>query len=788
MAANSGSGGRIFVNGELLGEPVVRASGGGPKYHPRTFNEARAVLAPQVTAIRNQLADLDPALRVKKVVIEADVWANYLANSYFPSRLINQLKFAPLGSKVIDGILNLPSSGETPAPSKSFLLAVDEADLDALQELLRTGGNTKALQGAADELRQFTTFRLAEAHTNDSDGLVAAELCPYEAVLHPDPDHTTPHARAAASNAVLTKFTALVESVGGRVHSEHNDTVDGLTFVAVDIPPGQLAAVTAFNPLRTISPTPRIETLSGHDETIAPSEAVPTGKKSDRNIPEVLVFDGGVDATTPFFKDSVTAIDLTGKGITAGDAAHGSAVTAAVLYGDLGQGQAIPAPAANITHYQIFPGPKEDATEYPWILRQIREQVTKSEARIVNLSLGPRVATEDNEPHRWTAVLDKIAYERGVLFVTAAGNNGEKDASSGLNRVQVPGDMVNGLCVGACDNPEGNLSWRAAAYSGRGPGRPGARVQPGVVTHGGTRDDPFGRLRANGEIHYDGFGTSYAAPLATNVLARLVPELGPLADAPTLRALAAHFAENIDKHDVVEVGHGRLTNDVENLLNCTADEATTIYQGLLGRDEVLGFQLPYPESANSGTFDLRWTLAFTSATDSAEAGEYTNAGLEAKFRPHASRYPLRRKNPVTGKHETKVRHVRKDSKEIGDMVALGWIPGPNPATRQPKNNSAKEQTRRDQGKWESLWRAEDALQASSLEHPRIDISHVTREGGRITSDTEDIEFTLVVTVKSRKNLPVYSEVASQFTVLAPLPTVIPVEVEAEIENEVEVDL
>lgn len=786
MAGNSETGGRVFVNGELLGEPVVRASGGGPKYHPRTLAEARVVLAPQITAIKNRLATLDPALRANKVVVEADVWANYLANSYFPARLISQLKFAPLGSKVLDGVLSLPRTGETPAPSKSYLLAVDEKDLDALQELLSTGGTTKTLQGAADEMRQFTNLRLSEAHGNNVDESGIAELQPYEAVLHPDPDETTSQARVPASETVLSKFAHLIESVGGHVHFEHNDTVDGLTFVAVDIPPSQLEAVTAFNPLRSITPTPKIEILSSRDEPVASSGSVLEHSKPENNLPEVLVFDGGVDASAPLFRDSVTAVDLTGNGLKAGDAVHGSAVTAAVLYGNLGQGHAIHPPAANITHYQIFPGPKEDATEYPWILRQIRDQVTKSKAKIVNLSLGPMVATEDNEPHRWTAVLDKLAYERGVLFVTAAGNNGEKDSLSGLNRIQVPGDMVNGLCVGACDSPEDVNDWQVAPYSGRGPGRAGARVQPGVVTFGGTREDPFGRVRADGNIFYDDFGTSYAAPLATNVLARLVPELGPLADAPTLRALAVHFAENIADHDIHDVGHGRLVDDVRSLLNCSGDEATAIYQGLIARDEVLGFQMPYPENTNLGMFDLHWTLAFTSATDSAEAGEYTNAGLEAKFRPHASKYSLTRKNSATGKLENKTKHVQNDSQEIGDLIAAGWKLSQNPTTRTPKSHSAKEQDRRDQGKWESLWRAKDALQASSLEHPRIDISHVTREGGRITSDTEDIEFTLVVTVKSRKGLPVYSEVESQFSVLTALPA--SVSVEARSENEIQVEL
>lgn len=75
------------------------------------------------------------------------------------------------------------------------------------------------------------------------------------------------------------------------------------------------------------------------------------------------------------------------------------------------------------------------------------------------------------------------------------------------------------------------------------------------------------------------------------------------------------------------------------------------------------------------------------------------------------------------------------------------------------------------------------MRASSLQEPRIDISHVTREGGRITNDTEDIEFSLIVTVRSKKGLPVYSDVASEFQVLTPLPSMISVAVEGATEIE-----
>lgn len=786
--ADVSHGGRAFVNGELLGASVVRSSGGGPKTHPRTVEEAQGILVPQIRRVRDQIAQLPEELRMSKVVIEADVWANYLANSYYPSRLLNALRIAPLGSKLVQGVSSLPSTGETEAPSKSYLLAVDDNDLAEIETLFSAAPGEKTRQGAADELRQFNAIRLAEARTSRDDHEDGG-LAPFEAVLHPDPIRTTARNRVAATAEVLEKFTALVASVGGVVHNDLNEAIDGLTFVAVELPVDEVATITAFNPLRSITPSPPIVLATAANDN-AQKEITEPPVSPSVGAPNVLVFDGGIDGSARLFASSTTSIDLTGKGLALGDVRHGSAVTAAVLYGDLADGRLLAAPAAHVTHFQIVPSPDRDAREYAWILRQIRTQTESLQPKIVNLSLGPKVATDDGEPHRWTAVLDKLAHRYGTLFVTAAGNHGERDQTSGFHRVQVPGDMVNGLCVGAADAPAAETQWAAADYSGRGPGRAGARVQPSVLAYGGTPDRLFGRVRGDGSVIHDDFGTSYAAPLITHVASQLHTQLAAASDAPTLRALIAHGADPIGDEDIHRAGHGRLTRDADAILQCGSDEAMVIYQGLIARDEVLGFPVPLPSNLGTGKYDLKWTLSFVTETDSAEAGEYTNAGLEATFRPHAQRFDFRRKDPATKKWVTKTKHVQRDAVEISDLMAEGWKPGVHPSTRALKTESADETTRREQGKWESLWCASDTLRASSLEDPRIDISHVSREGGRITADSDDIEFTLVVTIKSRNGLPVYAALAAdaRWDVLTPLPVVQPVEVQGTVQSESETDI
>lgn len=768
------TGGRIFVNGEGLSEPAIRAKGGGEKHHPQTLEQARVNLAPQLATVRAAIDAIPEKLRAERVVLEAEVFANYLANSYFPEDLVTKLQLRPLGSKIVEhGKQSLPSTGETEAISKSFLLSADAKAVQTMEAILAGSTGTK---GAANDLRQFTKISVSAAHrATPKDANTSLE--PFEAVLHPDPDVSSVFERAAASQSTLDKFEALVESVGGRVVQGENDVIDGLTFVALELPADRVDEVAAYNPLRSLTPAPKIAFMDGVLDDEEPAGAL-EDPEARTGLPEVLVFDGGIDDAGTIFAGNVSAVNLTGETAKPSDQNHGSAVTAAVLYGDVANtGSALEA-AAHVTHYQILPTPDSDAAEFPWILRQIQDVVGTTDARIVNLSLGPRAPVEDREPHRWTAVLDKIAYNRQILFVTAAGNNGESDAKTGLNRVQSPADMVNGLCVGATDSADSGPGWQAAPYSGRGPGRPGARIQPAVVAYGGTSKRRFGRVRANGEIYHDHWGTSYAAPLVTNALARLSTQLDGRSDANTLRALAVHFAENVDEHPLIDVGHGRLTGDINALLQSPPNEATVIYQGLIKRDEVLAFRLPVPKTLNKGMVDIRWSLALSTATDSAEAGEYSKAGLELTFRPHAEKYSMRRKRPGSDKEESK--NVRiSDVALVKQMESDGWKLSQNPVTKQPRHSSRNEVTKREQGKWESLWRANTSMQAASLLRPRIDISHLTREGGRITTGKDDIEFSLVVSVTSRANLPVYSDVQTEFSVLTALPVVTPVTVNVE---------
>jgi subtilisin family serine protease len=110
----------------------------------------------------------------------------------------------------------------------------------------------------------------------------------------------------------------------------------------------------------------------------------------------------------------------------------------------------------------------------------------------------------------------RLAWERGLLLVNAAGNYGPRPSTVGA-----PGDAPHALTVGATD-----VAGRIVPFSSRGPTGDG-RVKPDVVAPGA------GVLVADARTR-DGYrrdgGTSYAAPLVAGIAALVVqahPDWGP---------------------------------------------------------------------------------------------------------------------------------------------------------------------------------------------------------------------------------------------------------------------
>jgi hypothetical protein len=765
----------ILAGGEALRKEAERAMGGGPKYHPRSFDEARDRLRPQIEALQQAIASTPATLRGARVVFEATVLPNYLANSYFPAELFRDADLVPVGTRATTGPYQTATRTRDDQPTKTYLLAGDERSIARVAELLATDEARGAATAARERLRQFDIVRLPDVDEvlRARPELYDDELLTWEAVLHPGVN-ALGDVTAAERQEILAKWAAWVEQLGGEIAVNYQRFVRGMTFMPVRLPAGAAEQATRFNPLRALRPMPKVRPMPvGPLRVVTTARelpAPPPGQRPQSDM-RVAVFDGGVARGIPHLDPFVDAIDVTPEPEDADDVAHGTMVTGALLYGPLGDGQPLRTPDAGIDHFRVVPVPSAGVWDVDlyWILDRIVEQVRARGYPVVSLSLGPDLPVDDQtEPHAWTAQLDELTEELGVLFLNAVGNNGRLDAASGLNRVQVPSDMVNALSIGACDLRAPAGGWARASYSAVGPGRSGARLKPCGVAFGGDETTPFQGIVAGARIG-EAAGTSMATPAAGHGIIGLAARLGPQLTTPdVLRTFALHFAEPPDGQPVDEVGFGRLLERYDERWNCQPNEATILYRDTIERDQVISLPFPFAADVVAGRMvDLVWTLVFTAPTDPTDAVDYTQAGLEVVFRPHARRYAFR--DPATNRSVEL--DVQEQRQEALDQLAAGAVLSALPATR-PSERHRNEALQREEGKWETALHYSKRMRANGLYDPQVTVNYLAREDGRLTA-AAPLPFAMLVTLRGPQGVKLYDAIRQRYQMLVPLTARIP---------------
>jgi Subtilase family len=791
MAKESGSGSDgirrpLLGGGEKLREIVEVSGGGGEKGHPYTVFEAFESLAPQAEALLENVRTMPEGLRADHVVVEAKLLPNYLAATYFPQALIENAGLYPVGTRIAKGTLKTAKQEREGVDTKTLILA---GDLRRVMNFAKraTIAPTDEKDPFWAQLRYFSDLKVPtvdEVLTGKIDELGAGEVITWEAVLNQIGRDELE--RAELGGAALARWFEYVRSLDGDVDEDYVRPVGGMVFVPVALQKELVEEAARFNLLRALRPMPKIRPRPQpifRSTPHAPLPPPPTSDTKPETDERVAIFDGGIDASQPYFAPYVNAVDLTSEPPDVGGLNHGSVVTTALLYGHIDHGQTTLPPAkCYADHFRVFPPPSGvastngvDAGSY-WILDQIVATVRTGDYRLVNLSLGPNEAVvSGGVPHRWTVELDELAIEKGVTFFVAAGNNGGLDDSLELNRIQVPGDMVNGITVGATASRGGKPV--RAEYSAIGPGRFGQRVQPVGVTFGGSDPEPFrGIDHAGSSIEMT--GTSYACPSALRGAVHLTSMLGDRASTDAVRAFSAHYARRLNRgHKFEELGYGVLREDYDDVLVCEPNEVSIVYQDRLNRGELIAMRVPFPPSrhiASDEKLDIDWTIAYVTPVNPADAADYTLRGVEDVFRPNEWMRSVSKDGRVHNAID-----VRKHAQEAARLTESGFTVSSTPKAHDgTRRKSGFEVNRRTHGKWETIIRGAVRVTASDLYSPRLDLKYITRAGGILTKTEPPLEFTMIVTLTARKGVTLYDLVRQKYTVLTPLVAKIPVTLKA----------
>ena len=732
----------LLGRGERLTEDVTVRSGGGPKEAPYTFSEARTRLMPMLgRAVEEMDALPDDACPRDRAVLALTLNPEYIAKSYFPNDLLREVGIEIVGSRPQKVKPEKRSRGREPTETITTQLFA-RGPRGAFRGWSQTLPDWSPTRRGAVELVSIEEIATPAPRMKIKGSLPEKGVLPIEIVLHAGELESEMDALAEFGRFLESRD--LPRSFGRRFYAQ------GLCFIELDAPSERAEEIATFSTVRALRKMPELRVLR---PTIR-SSGIPTSRPTLPTEPaiseatRVAIFDGGLPEGHPL-TEWAAPYEFEGMlPATAELHEHGVAVTSAALFGHIDPKKPIPRPFAAIDHYRVLDDdPHQDPHELYEVLERIEGVLESQEYDFISLSIGPCLPIEDDDVHAWTAVLDDRLARISTLAVIAVGNDGESDAATGLNRVQVPSDCVNALAVGACDTTE--AEWLRAPYSSVGPGRSPGLIKPDLVGFGGSLAQQFVVVghELDPKLTTTG-GTSFATPNVVRMASGVRAHFGGNLNHLAIRALLVHTAEasELDPH---QVGWGRCAQDLNDIVLCADDAVRVVYQGEISPAKYIRASIPVPPDDIKGMVNLTATICFKSNTDPHHPGNYTRAGLEVTFRPH-------------DEHFTRDSQLHPDSKSFFGSSPTG---------------ATEDELRRDAWKWENCLHATKRMQGRSLRNPVFDIHYNSRLEGRDFAPDRKLPYALVISIQARGDANLYDQIVRKYAArLEPLRPILEVPV------------
>ncbi len=709
----------LLGNGEVLAKPTDRHTGGStPPRFVYSMEQARARLAPALADIALALDQLPERAKPRgQGTVVMTIHPRHLAKTRMPHHLLKYANLQMLGSKGTRIVpeRDLPGREKNiPQAAAEVYLAAQSDTLRMLKRLLMDDQANKELQRDFRTIERIRLLQPAERllHLEGDDAWVDLEI-----VLHGDGN----------DDVLLDSLESYAADCGVQVGRSKLLSVRGLVFMPAVAPRAQLDSFAQFTALRAVRRLPELRmnrpTIRTQAEGQAP--ALPQQDCLDPSL-RVVVFDGGlgVQDLGRWCKEEVPAhLEQT----KADYLLHGNEVTSALLFGPADQGEVLPQPYFNVEHQRVIGSANEFDVDLYDCMHRVDAVLHSGGVDFANLSLGPRMCIDDDQPHAWTAMLDRHLGNGRTFMTVAVGNDGALTSNKG--RIQPPADAVNALAVGSATSRE--LMWGRADYSCYGPGRTPDLVKPDGLAFGGTSQEPLVLLNPLARGLTGVQGTSYAAPLALRTAAGARALCAKPLTATALRALMIHKAERSENDNRREVGWGRFVANPEDLLTCGDHEVSILYQGHIKAGGRMRIRVPVPPVKMGVKLTITATFCFSSPVDPADPVNYTQHGLTIYFK-------------------------RKDDDPV-PFFSLG-------------DREREQEQRADGNKWETVLHNSARFEASELLDAFFDVDHGARRRGLAVENKHaaSLPYVLVVTVASAKGEQIYQLVRQRYTQLLPV--------------------
>jgi hypothetical protein len=707
----------LLGNGELLTYPIDAPKTSSKKKHPYSFSEARDRLLPKVESVLKKMRDIpDNAKPRGEEVAKFTLHPAYMAKSYYPDSLLRKCGLRSVGSKEVSVKPSKTTRvGEPEYESSSCLyISGTQGAFEAFLSHLDEGDFPVGVKNDIIKLEDISFYESSEKIKS-----VDKNVKWLDVALHATSDDVD----------IVKSFSTYVKSLNGLADTKRRIVVGGLTFLPVKISYNQIDKLADFSLLRIVRSMPKLRMENPSAFRTITSTSAPTMPDDDAQNEDikVAIFDGGIGAND--FDSWVTEHNKTGhKTSHAGYLQHGCDVTSAFLFGRVRDGQTeLPIPYTNVDHYRVIDHQSGSDPDLYDILLRIKSVLDDRKHSYINLSLGPQIPIEDDDIHVWTSTLEHYLSDGQVLATVAVGNDGDKPAP--LSRIQPPSDMVNALAVGAADSIGDD--WKRAPYSSVGPGRSPGVIKPDGVMFGGVPDNPFNVFSPWGGVA-GVCGTSFSSPLtlrsAVAVAASLDHPITPIA----VKALLIHHTKK-NSEARTDVGWGCFPENIDEIITCSDDEATLIYQGVLTAGQWLKAPIPFPSIELNGDVTLTATFCYASKFDPEHPVNYTRSGIEVTFRKNS------------------------DGETTSFFTNKNLYP-------------TEQDLRRDGHKWETSLHHSRKFRKTSLDHPSFDVVYRAREGGKGVplTDLEPLPYALIVTLKANNTPDLYNNILQRYPILQPV--------------------